>query len=186
MMHSVEVFILAGGQGRRMGYQDKGLVAYQNKPLIQHVIDKLTPQTQRISIIANRNIDTYQALGHPVFEDVESGFHGPLMGMLSAMTHSNAETMLFVPCDTPNLPSDLLAKLQHEMQSTQAEIVVAIDETQKQHAVVALVKQSLKTPLQDFLNRGERKVMKWNQSRKLATVTFNSANFANINSISEI
>ena len=185
-MNSVEVYILAGGQGRRMGYQDKGLVEYQGKPLVQHVIDRIKPQTNNIRIIANRNIETYQALGYAVISDVESGFHGPLMGMLSAMQNTQSDTLLFVPCDTPNLPDDLIAKLHQTMLAEDAEIVVATDETQKQHAVVALVKTKLKSALQDFLNQGERKVMKWNHSRKLATVTFNSINFANINSLAEI
>ena len=36
--------ILAGGQGRRMGGQDKGLIPYRERPLIEHIISLLKPQ----------------------------------------------------------------------------------------------------------------------------------------------
>ncbi len=42
--------VLAGGLGRRMGGVDKGLVNFLGKPLIIHVVDRLTPQVQEILI----------------------------------------------------------------------------------------------------------------------------------------
>ncbi|RYV03799.1 molybdenum cofactor guanylyltransferase [Shewanella sp. OPT22] len=182
-MYSIDVFILAGGQGRRMGYQDKGLVCYQNKRLIQHVIDKLKPQSNSIHIIANQNMEAYESFGYPVFEDVESGFQGPLMGMLTAMTHSKADAILFVPCDTPHLPPNLLLEMTQKLHRTSAEIVVAIDDTNKEHAVTCLTKRSLKGELAQFLKNGNRKVMLWNHSRNLASVSFEQAHFLNVNSL---
>lgn len=40
--------ILAGGQASRMGGKDKGLIELNQKPLIEHVIKRLSPQTPRI------------------------------------------------------------------------------------------------------------------------------------------
>ena len=182
-MSAIDVFILAGGQGRRMGYQDKGLVTYQGKPLISHVIDNLKPQSDAIHIIANQNKASYESYGFPVFEDLESGFHGPLMGMLTAMTHSEADAILFVPCDTPCLPPNLLSELTQKMQGSSAEIVVAIDETDKEHAVTCLMQSALKDELEQFLKNGNRKAMQWNHSRKLATVCFMQEHFLNVNSL---
>ena len=36
--------VLAGGQGRRMGGVDKGLVELDGRPLVAHVIARLAPQ----------------------------------------------------------------------------------------------------------------------------------------------
>ncbi len=36
---SITGVILSGGKARRMGGKDKGLIAFENKPLIRHVID---------------------------------------------------------------------------------------------------------------------------------------------------
>ena len=60
--------ILAGGQASRMGGKDKGLIELNQKPLIEHVIERLSPQTPRILINANRNQDAYGAFGF-VFSD---------------------------------------------------------------------------------------------------------------------
>ncbi|QSA19931.1 NTP transferase domain-containing protein, partial [Vibrio furnissii] len=37
--------ILAGGQASRMGGNDKGLIKLNDKPLVQHVLERLQPQT---------------------------------------------------------------------------------------------------------------------------------------------
>ncbi|MGD8546878.1 MAG: NTP transferase domain-containing protein, partial [Thiohalophilus sp.] len=58
--------ILAGGLARRMQGQDKGLLPYQGRPLIEHVSERLRPQVARICINTNRHLETYRAYGYPV------------------------------------------------------------------------------------------------------------------------
>ena len=41
---SITAVVLAGGQGNRMGGQDKGLLAFHGRPLIEHILDGLRPQ----------------------------------------------------------------------------------------------------------------------------------------------
>ena len=45
--------ILAGGQSRRMGGGDKGLLELAGKPMLAHVIERLAPQVGRMVINAN-------------------------------------------------------------------------------------------------------------------------------------
>ena len=61
--------VLAGGQGRRMGGVDKGLVALGGRPMIAHVLERLAPQVGPILINANQNHDRYAAFGVPVVPD---------------------------------------------------------------------------------------------------------------------
>ena len=68
--------ILAGGQGRRMGGQDKGLVLFRGIPLYQHVLQRLRPQVDIVMISANRNLDRYQSSGCRVISDTLSGTAG--------------------------------------------------------------------------------------------------------------
>ena len=42
MEYTISAVILAGGKARRMNGADKGLQLLQNKPLISHVIERLT------------------------------------------------------------------------------------------------------------------------------------------------
>ena len=46
--------ILAGGRGSRMQGQDKGLMNWQGKPLIEHIIGDLELQDTCVMISANR------------------------------------------------------------------------------------------------------------------------------------
>ena len=47
---SLSAIILAGGEGRRMGGLDKGLVYYQNKPLVQWVKEALPSHVGRVGV----------------------------------------------------------------------------------------------------------------------------------------
>ena len=61
--------ILAGGQARRMGGQDKGWIPFHGRPMVEHICRQLEPQCGQIIINANRNLEAYAKLGHPVVSD---------------------------------------------------------------------------------------------------------------------
>lgn len=75
-----------------MGGIDKGLITLQQQPLIQHVIERLKPQTNEILINANREILQYQAFGYPVLQDTHADFIGPLAGFSLGLQHANMIT----------------------------------------------------------------------------------------------
>ena len=77
MTHGICGLVLAGGQGRRMGGVDKGLQLLQGRPLMQHVIERLRPQVDRVLINANQNLERYAEFGCPVVPDRVGGFAGP-------------------------------------------------------------------------------------------------------------
>ncbi|MDP2253153.1 MAG: NTP transferase domain-containing protein, partial [Thiobacillus sp.] len=72
----VAAVILAGGQGRRMGGADKGLIDYRGRPLVEWALAALAPQVGEILISANRNLDLYAAYGHRVLPDTMPDFPG--------------------------------------------------------------------------------------------------------------
>ncbi len=83
--------ILAGGQARRMGGQDKGLVMLDGKPMVEIIIDVFKPQTAKLLINANRNHDRYSQYGFELVADELSGYCGPLAGMASALKSINTD-----------------------------------------------------------------------------------------------
>src|SRR5437588_766908 len=101
--------ILAGGQGRRMGTIDKGLVSIDGRPMVAHVLGRLRPQVDEILINANQHRVEYEAFGYPVLADAIGGFAGPLAGLHVALTHASFARVATVPCDSPFLPEDLIA-----------------------------------------------------------------------------
>ena len=121
----ISAIILAGGRATRMDGADKGLVLFQQKPLIAHVIDRLAPQVDEVLINANRETEAYGRLGYPVLQDEVTGFAGPLAGMQLGLKHAKSEYVLTVPCDSPLLPLDLAARLESALVQGHAEIAIA-------------------------------------------------------------
>ncbi|NCW44333.1 MAG: molybdenum cofactor guanylyltransferase MobA, partial [Gemmatimonadaceae bacterium] len=62
-----------------MGGVEKPLVPLHDRPLLAHVLDRLLPQVGHVIVSANRELDAYRALGHPVVSDDVPGL-GPLGG----------------------------------------------------------------------------------------------------------
>jgi len=170
-----------------MGGNDKGLIKVAGKPLIEHVINGLRPQVGSLIINSNRNLDSYQVYGIPMVVDSISGYHGPLIGMASCLCVVDRDYMVTVPCDSPNLPPDLVPRLYNGLIREQAEISVAHDGEYIQ-PVFALMKTTLLDSLLGFLDRGERKISCWYDQHKLAIVDFsdNPEAFININTPADI
>ena len=112
---------------RRMGGRDKGLLTVAGKPLVEYAIEALRPQVSSLIINTNRNLDSYRHYGLPMVVDSISGYHGPLIGMASCMCVVDGDLMVTVPCDSPNLPSDLVQRMYNGLIGEQAEISVAHD-----------------------------------------------------------
>jgi len=176
----IEAVILAGGMARRMGGNDKGLVELLSQPMIKHVIDRIKPQVSKILINANRNQAHYAELGFEVISDEDSGYLGPLAGMITAMGQTQADYLLVIPCDCPLLPTDLVERMLSQLQSEQAELAVASDGKREQ-PVVLLLKPELRTSMKAFLDGGERKIDFWYAKHKYAVTDFSDQPNAFIN-----
>lgn len=176
----VAAVVLAGGQGRRMGGVDKGLVEYRKRPLIEWVLAALAPQVDQLVISANRNLDTYAAYGHRVLPDTLPDFPGPLAGVLAALDAVDADWLLVVPCDTPHLPADLAARLLAAAQRDHVPLVVAADDARTHHTCF-IVRTDQRDALAAFLARGERAVRHWQAELPSVRVEFDAAAFANLN-----
>ncbi|WP_295403616.1 molybdenum cofactor guanylyltransferase MobA [uncultured Thiocystis sp.] len=179
---SITGVILAGGQARRMGGRDKGLLPFAGRPLVEWAIESLAPQVSTLLISANRNLDAYGAYGFPVVADLEQGFQGPLAGILSAMHAARTAWILTLPCDGPQPPPDLGARLAQAVIEQDAELAVAVAGARRQ-SVHALVPVALSESLRDFLAAGERKVDLWHARHRVALVDFSDRPgcFANLN-----
>ena len=183
----VTAVILAGGEGNRMGGIDKGLVELNGRPLIEYVISNIAPQlNNNIIISANRNLNRYQTYGYLVIVDQLSG-SGPLAGILQALQQCKTEWLLTVPCDTPGLPDDLVAKLLATVNQTEACLVTAHDGKRLQ-PLCSMIRSDMAAPLQHYLEAGNRKVALWLEQQKFITVDFsdNPQAFENINNLKQL
>jgi len=179
--------VLAGGQGRRMGSVDKGLVELDGRALAQHVIERLAPQVGRLIVNANQHLERYAAFGHPVVPDVVPGFAGPLAGLHAGMSASTTSFVVTSPCDSPFLPADLVARLACAFDDQPIDIAVARTFEQP-HPVFSLVRRAVLPHLEAFLHGGGRKIDAWYASLRIAEVAFDDEAdaFRNINTVAEL
>ncbi|QDE33009.1 MULTISPECIES: molybdenum cofactor guanylyltransferase MobA [Shewanella] len=186
MAPQIDAVILAGGMARRMGGNDKGLVDLNGQAMICHTIDKLTSQVDGIMINANRNQEQYEQWGYTVLSDLDSGYLGPLAGMVTALKQTKADYLLVVPCDCPMLPDDLVARLLAALEREQADLAIASDGEYEQ-PVVLLLKPHLAPSMQAFLDGGDRKVFLWYSQHKVVVESFaDQPNaFVNINTLEQ-
>lgn len=156
--------VLAGGAARRLQAAhpgaDKGLLPLAGRPLIAWAINNLAPQVQSLVISANRHLDDYRLLGHPVLPDRLPDMPGPLAGVHAALSVCPTEWLAVAACDTPFLPPDWVAQLQHALTGSSAPIAYAHDPDQP-HPLVALLHRSLLPSLDAFLKAGNHRVRQW-------------------------
>ncbi|GJH43294.1 molybdenum cofactor guanylyltransferase MobA [Pasteurella canis] len=187
MTITISAVILAGGQARRMGGVDKGLQLFQQQPLFQHVYQRLQPQIKEISINANRNQDSYAQSGLSVFPDHLEGFQGPLSGILTSLQRAKTDFVLFVPCDCPFFPNNLLDKLKSAVWFSDVLIAYAQD-SEREHPTFCLISTQLKHALADYLASGERKMLKFMQQHHAVAVDFSEYKnaFLNMNTLADL
>ena len=174
--------ILAGGAARRMGGNDKGLIAFLDRPLVSHVIDHIAPQVEQLLINANRNIERYRQFGYPVISDTLSDFQGPLAGMLAGMQAANSDYILTVPCDSPAPSTKLRQRMLESLLRSGKKIAVATDGKRIQ-PVFALLDCELADDLQNYIASGERKIDRWFTQQPMIEVDFSDQpdSFRNFN-----
>lgn len=183
----VAAVILAGGMGRRVGGEDKGLIELNGKPLIAHVIDVIAPQVENLMISANRNIKQYEAFSYPVIGDRQEGFCGPLAGIDAAFAATDKPYLLCVPCDSPMLPANLLALMVAALQASDQPMAIATD-AQRQHPVINLMTRSVHEGVRKRLEQGDLKLMQWIEATGYTGVDFSDRPqlLSNLNSPEDI
>lgn len=184
--NKVSGVVLAGGRSSRMGQLDKGLMPFQNHPLVSYAIQALLPLTDEVFISANRNQNQYRQFGYPIIADNNKNFDGPLAGILAAMQVAKNAVLLVLPCDTPLITSTHVQRLLSALNEN-LDIVVAHDGQYWQPTIMA-IKTSLQTELEDYLQGGARKLQTWIVQHRYLNLDFSCCPeiFANINTQADL
>lgn len=177
--------ILAGGEGQRVGRRNKGLLTLQGKSLVQHILERLSPQVDKIVISANEDIEVYQTLVPDVYKDLSTSVgKGPLAGILttSQQFDGNIRFMQVVPCDTPFIPSDLVATLKQALLSHPENEIAYAATALCEHPSIFLCKTSINHRLFEHLEQGKLSIKSWLFSHRTIKVMFDDElAFTNIN-----
>jgi molybdopterin-guanine dinucleotide biosynthesis protein A len=170
-----------------MGGVDKGLVELDGAPMVAHVLARLAPQVGDVLVNANQNAERYGSLGYRVVPDAVGDFAGPLAGLHAGMTAARSAFVVTVPCDSPFVPTDLVARLGAALERAGAQLAVARTFDQP-HPVFALVRRDVLPNLAAFLEGGGRKIDAWYAALAVVEVSFDDEAdaFRNINTAEEL
>jgi molybdopterin-guanine dinucleotide biosynthesis protein A len=158
-------------------------------PLAQYALERLRPQVGALMLNANRNLDAYKSMGAPVWPDEMPEYPGPLAGMLAGLTHCSTPYLVTVPCDTPNFPPDVVARLAEalEIDGEMATAYTQEAEGLRAQPVFCLMKAALRDSLNAFIRSGERKTGLFAAQHHSTRVVFHDpAAFANANTLDEL
>ncbi|APX12289.1 molybdenum cofactor guanylyltransferase MobA [Tateyamaria omphalii] len=181
--------ILAGGQATRMGGGDKGLLRAGDTRLIDHVIDRLSPQVAGLALNANGDPDRFADLNLPILPDSIDGFAGPLAGVLAGLDWAatlGADTIVTAAADTPFFPCDLVPRLHLATEGMAHPLALAATPDPKRgqarHPTFGLWPVALREDLRTALQDGLRKVVLWTDTHDGRTALFpDEAAFFNVN-----
>src|SRR5689334_10069256 len=158
--------VLAGGLARRMGGGDKPLMRIGGKTILSRVIERMTPQCQRLILNANGDPARFADTGLPVIPDDVPDFAGPLAGILAGLDWAAAHApevayVASVPGDCPFLPRDLVARL-HQARAAGRQPLACARSGEWRHPVVGVWPVALRGDLRHALTKEDlRKIELW-------------------------
>jgi len=106
----------------RMG-EDKALKPFLGRPLIQRVIDRLTPIADELIVTTNRPAD-YQFLNLRLIPDLKPG-RGALGGLYTAIASASSPLVAVVACDMPFASTVFFEGASRLMVEEDADVVIA-------------------------------------------------------------
>jgi molybdopterin-guanine dinucleotide biosynthesis protein A len=137
-MREITAFILAGGKSRRMG-TDKGLLPFNEKPVIASVYEALAPIAGKNIVVISSNKD-YDFLGCTRIEDIVPD-KGPVGGIYTALHHSETKLNLIISVDVPLVSTQLLQWIIEN--HTDEYLMTQIQSEEKTNPLIAVYDKSL-------------------------------------------
>lgn len=182
---NITAIILAGGKSSRMK-EDKGLVYFRGKMLVEYVIEAAGKAADHIMIITAN--PAYGQFGIPCFED-ERKDKGPLGGILTGLDHSSTSKNLLLGCDMPFLTEKILTELIIHCGD---EDVLLTEHLGKAEPLCSIYDRSSIPHIRSLIEQDQLKITDAIAGLKTRVISFDreewfSGNeFANINSIEEL
>ncbi len=175
------VYILAGGQSRRMG-RPKALLPFPDVPLLLVLINRLGLAFRHIYVVCSptaggvlgdiqKTLSDYGLRNRVLLDPFPNG--GPLGGLARATEHTRQlgyPRCLVIPCDMPFLTMTFLARLVSTHPTAPAVIPSTADG--RLTGVCAAYNVGIQPALVTFLQQGGRRVHEFLQTLSAASLPF--------------
>ena len=117
----LSLIIQAGGESRRMG-QDKALIEFCGRPLVQYLVDRLAGLTDDVIITTNRP-EMFTFTGARLAGDVYPG-RGAIGGLYTALFSATRPAAAVIGCDMPFASKSLFMRLWQVMEEGSFDVVI--------------------------------------------------------------
>ena len=176
--------VLCGGSGARLGGTDKPLAEVHGRPLVEYVIEALTPQVGGFVLACGREPERYEPLGQPTAVDFQPG-DGPLGGIVSALPHVATEWILTHPADVPFPDSSLVARLSATAEAHGVAVPRAAGYRQN---LILLLSRARADELARLYREGGRAVKDWLDAEAVESTDMSDVadSFFNVNTAADL
>jgi len=154
------IVILAGGKSSRMG-QPKELLEWDGKPLIEHLVQTVCRTGLPCVIVSNwpeRLPEEVRLLPQVEVKRDAWPSRGPISGILTAMTSTDADAYLVFACDLPFLETEHVQRMIGYAQTLAADAALA-KTAQREHPLFGVYHRRTKPVWERSLANGEYRVM---------------------------
>ena len=181
--------ILAGGKASRLGGIAKGAIQTpEGMSIVEHLIRGFqSADIDPIVILAN-DPQPYRDYGLKILKDLRSDF-GPLAGIETALSYfaKQADAVMFVPCDIPNLTAKELRLLKDAFVHSKSGIVCAETSDFFWHPLCTVVHNEVLAEITSAMDNGQSAVSKLWKQLGAETLFFDDRTpFLNINTAADI
>ena len=162
------ISIQAGGQSSRMG-ADKALKTFLGRPLIQRVIDRLSPIADEIIVTTNRPED-YLFLNLRLFTDLKPG-RGSLGGLYTAIASASHPIVAVIACDMPFASATLIETASRLLVEEEADVVIAKSEEGYEPLHAVYRRETCLPAIESAIEADQWKVIAWFPNVKVRVLT---------------
>ncbi len=184
---SCDGLILAAGRGQRVGGADKGLLNYQDRPLIATMVELIRPYCARVLISCRPDhAEHYAPYADLLIHDkAPLDYAGPLAGLCAAQPYLHRDCLL-LPCDMPRLPPVALSLLLEAAAADSDIPAWVIDHRGQWQPLVCYLRATLLYRLPEIWDRGERSLLALLRTAGARHVRCDLPGFDNLNHLSPL
>ncbi|HSJ86132.1 MAG TPA: molybdenum cofactor guanylyltransferase [Anaerolineales bacterium] len=162
------VCIQAGGQSSRMG-EDKALKMFLGRPLIQRVVERLSPIADELIVTTNR-LEDYSFLNLRLIPDLKPG-RGALGGLYTAIASASNPFVAVVACDMPFASATFLDAATKLMVQEGADVVIARSEEGYEPLHAVYRRETCLAAIEAAIEADQWKVIAWFPKVNLRVLT---------------
>jgi molybdopterin-guanine dinucleotide biosynthesis protein A len=154
------VCIQAGGASSRMG-EDKALKTFLGRPLIQRVVERLSPIADELIVTTNRPEDyTFLNLPLSLRADLRPG-RGALGGLYTAIASASHPLVAVVACDMPFASPALLEMSGQLLLQEEADVVIPKSEEGYEPLHAVYRRETCLPAIEAAIDADQWKVIAW-------------------------